>query len=89
MSLVEKYTASSFLTQQLVHSTAHSRHFGHTLSESSVHHYPRQPPLYRAKYNSTDEENVSLKLCAYNFEHGCYKLIAIRKRPECNKYQRD
>ena len=79
MSLVEKYTASSFLTQQLVHSIAHSKHFGHTLSESSVHHYPR--PLYRAQCNGSDEENVLLKLCGYNFKYHRYKLIANRERP--------
>ena len=80
MSLVEKYTASSFLTQLLVHtSIPHSRHFGHSLSESSVHHYPR--PLYRAQCNGSDEENVLLKLCGYNFKYHCYKLIANHERP--------
>ena len=60
MSLVEKYTTSSFLAQ--LHSTAHSRHFGRIPYQSHQCTITLGPPL-----SSSDVENV--KPHGYNFKY--------------------
>ena len=62
MSLVEKYTTSSFLAQ--LHSIAHSRHFGRIPYQSHQCTITLGPPL-----SSTDVENVLLKPHGYNFKY--------------------
>ena len=62
MSLVEKYTTSSFLAQ--LHSIAHSRHFGRIPYQSHQCTITLAPPL-----SSSDVENVLLKPHGYNFKY--------------------